>query len=121
MVGRRDEKRDKKPIDLYGAELFNADLVDAKLGGATLCWANLTNAYLIRADLTKADLRRATIKTQRWDSTTHLDDARWSREVDPPKGWKAVDPEDPEVAADSRLLKRDDTGPDERDAVGPSA
>jgi hypothetical protein len=57
VLGRRDARRDIKPIQLNGADLTSADLRDAKLGGADLTEATLRDADLTRADLTGATLR----------------------------------------------------------------
>ena len=66
VVGRRNPKRDIRPIDLTGANLFGADLTDAKsddvsLFGATLTRVAGTGADLALANLTRADLTRANL------------------------------------------------------------
>lgn len=64
VIGRRDHKRDIRPIDLTGAVLTHAYLVRAELSGADLTGAhligaNLYDGQLTRAQLAGADLTRA--------------------------------------------------------------
>jgi len=64
VIGRRDQKRDIRPIDLTGAVLTRAYLVRADLTGADLTGAHLTGAnvyggHLTRAQFAGADLTRA--------------------------------------------------------------
>jgi uncharacterized protein YjbI with pentapeptide repeats len=64
VIGRRDQKRDIRPIDLTGANLTRADLVRSDLTGADLTGAHLiaANVYggrLARAQLAGADLTGA--------------------------------------------------------------
>jgi uncharacterized protein YjbI with pentapeptide repeats len=64
VIGRHDQKRDIRPIDLTGAVLTRAYLVRADLAGADLTGAHLigANVYggrLTRARLAGADLTRA--------------------------------------------------------------
>jgi uncharacterized protein YjbI with pentapeptide repeats len=65
VIGRRDRRQDRRPIDFIGADLTGADLTRANLTGANLTGANLTgadlteNAKLRGADLTGAKLRGA--------------------------------------------------------------
>jgi hypothetical protein len=93
VVGRRDQKRDIRPIDLtgaalggaalVGAHLGGADLGGAYLGGASLTRADLTRANLGGADLTRADLTRANLGgATLYDATltlANLDGARLGR------------------------------------------
>jgi len=69
VVGRRDARRDIRPIeltranlagaDLIGADLTRANLSDANLTGANLTDANLAGASLFAARLDGANLTRA--------------------------------------------------------------
>jgi hypothetical protein len=65
VIGRRDRRQDRRPIDFIGADLTGADLTRADLTGADLTGADLTganlteNANLRGADLTGAKLRGA--------------------------------------------------------------
>ena len=69
VIGRRDARRDIRPIDLTRADLTRADLsdahfdlailTDADLTGAYLDGAHLSDAFLPGAILTRADLNRA--------------------------------------------------------------
>ena len=67
MVGRGDEKRHIRPIDLSGAALADAKLphgahlVGAKLAGVNFSGVDLSGADLTRADLTEAILIRAVL------------------------------------------------------------
>ena len=66
VVGRRDAKRDIRPIDLTRADLTGADLTGADLTGANLINAKFVGALfslatLAHADLTGADLTDATL------------------------------------------------------------
>ena len=54
VVGRRDVKRDIRPIHLDHADLSGADLTHARLNGAHLRFADLTAADLNGADLNGA-------------------------------------------------------------------
>jgi uncharacterized protein YjbI with pentapeptide repeats len=58
-IGRRDEKRDIRPIDLSGANLPRADLRNATLPLTRLTGADLSGADLTDVDLTSADLAGA--------------------------------------------------------------
>ena len=67
VVGRRNGKRDIRPIDLAGANLDDAnlagaDLDDANLAGADLHQANLREALLVRANLHQANLLGANLR-----------------------------------------------------------
>jgi hypothetical protein len=59
VVGRRDAKRDVRPVDLSRADLSRADLYRADLSRADLSRADLTGADLIYAELTAANLSNA--------------------------------------------------------------
>jgi uncharacterized protein YjbI with pentapeptide repeats len=59
VLGRRDARRDIRPVHLNGADLAGADLTGVNLGGADLTEATLRDADLTRADLTGATLRDA--------------------------------------------------------------
>jgi uncharacterized protein YjbI with pentapeptide repeats len=64
VIGRRDQSRDIRPIDLTGANLTQADLVRSDLAGADLTGAHLIGAnvyggHLTRAQLAGADLTHA--------------------------------------------------------------
>jgi hypothetical protein len=66
VVGRRDAKRDIRPVDLTGTvlrgtNLRGADLTYAILRGTNLRGADLTYTTLSGADLIGADLTRATL------------------------------------------------------------
>lgn len=71
VIGRRDARHDRRPIDLTAvnltgayltfANLADARLDDADLTGADLSAVNLTGAYLTRANLTRACLQWATV------------------------------------------------------------
>ena len=56
VIGRRDAKRDIRPLDLRGAKVISAILLRANLASANLLRANLTGANLVGADLTGAHL-----------------------------------------------------------------
>jgi uncharacterized protein YjbI with pentapeptide repeats len=56
VVGRRNEKRDIRPIDLRGADLRGADLTRLNLRGANLSRVNLAGANLPRPDSGGPDL-----------------------------------------------------------------
>ncbi len=56
VVARRDAKRDKRQIDLYGANLRAAELPGATLAGASITFATLAAATLAAADLAGTDL-----------------------------------------------------------------
>ena len=112
VVGRRDAKRDIRPIDLTGADLIGArldgaDLVDARLRGADLILAflrgaDLRGAYLEGADLRRAnlggadlrgthlfdaDLRGASLRDARLGDA-NLTAALWPENAPVPEGWK---------------------------------
>ena len=109
VIGRRDVKRDKQPIDLSGADLtradltgvdltdahltsarlVHADLTKAKLTGAHLNGAHLNGADLSGADFTGAHLNGAnlTALTGANFSGAHLTGAIWSETAPPPKGY----------------------------------
>jgi hypothetical protein len=81
VIGRRDSKRDREPInltraDLTRADLANANLIRANLTGADLTGANLTGAYLNGAQLTGANLTGANLN--RAASTARTSTARAS-------------------------------------------
>lgn len=69
VIGRRDTRRDRRPVnladatlrevDLGFADLTNADLSRVIFAGADLTFAKLTRALLTAADLTGADLTGA--------------------------------------------------------------
>jgi uncharacterized protein YjbI with pentapeptide repeats len=64
VIGRRDIKRERRRLNLYGADLTHADLgrinlANASLGGAKLTRANLAWIDLRDANLNYADLSRA--------------------------------------------------------------
>ena len=56
VVGRRDLRRDIRPVNLSGANLTGADLAYAHLAKAWLTGAILPGAILLDADLSKAGL-----------------------------------------------------------------
>ena len=60
VIGRRDEKRDIRPIDLRRADLTRVHVTDARLHGAVLTDADLSGAFLGSADLSDATLINAT-------------------------------------------------------------
>jgi uncharacterized protein YjbI with pentapeptide repeats len=87
VVGRRDTKRDIRPINVCGANLSSANLVGANLRNTNLSDTNLRGANLSKADLTNAllwdaDLRGAVVsfaKLQRAKlGFTHLERANFS-------------------------------------------
>jgi len=69
VIGRRDAARDRRRIDLHGADLIRANLTranltranldHANLTGAILTGANLTDTFLAGANLTRANLDHA--------------------------------------------------------------
>jgi hypothetical protein len=59
VIGRRNMRQDRQPINLTGANLGRADLTSANLTRAGLGFANLTSAGLFSADLFSAHLFRA--------------------------------------------------------------
>jgi uncharacterized protein YjbI with pentapeptide repeats len=61
VIGRRDAKHDRRPIDLIGADLTGADLSGAELADANLISANLTGAYAARVNLAGANLPGANL------------------------------------------------------------
>jgi uncharacterized protein YjbI with pentapeptide repeats len=61
VVGRRDQERDIRPIDLAGANLAGVNLAGVNLTRAHLARANLGSALLAGADLAHADLTRANL------------------------------------------------------------
>ena len=77
VAGRRNAKRDIRPIDLTRADLTRTDLTGAHLAGARLDGADLTGVHLTGA---------------------RLNDARWPEGVQVPGGWM--------VGSDSGRLKR---------------
>lgn len=102
VVGRRDAKRDIRPMDvaganLYGADLANADLHGADLHSAILYGADLTGADLHGANLGGADLHGANLDGANFDGAA-LGGARWSRIASPPPGW--------ELTSSGRLRRR---------------
>ena len=58
VIGRRNNRRDRDPINLTGADLTGADLSGVNLSGAGFSGADLTRAILTDADLSGADLMR---------------------------------------------------------------
>jgi hypothetical protein len=74
VIGRRDNSRDREPINLAGADLVRADLTDALLTDALLTRALLDDATLSDAYLTRAYLRGATLRGAHLDGA-HLDGA----------------------------------------------
>ena len=92
VVGRRDAKRDIRPIDLTGADLTGANLYSVDLSGADLTrttlskaqlmWAKLSQAELFDADLTGATLYNANLYRvilDRANSPARTSPARTSR------------------------------------------
>jgi Pentapeptide repeats (8 copies) len=61
VIGRRNPKHDRQPVNLDGAKLTTADLSGAYLSGAFLVGADLTHADLSDADLTRAYLSGANL------------------------------------------------------------
>jgi uncharacterized protein YjbI with pentapeptide repeats len=61
VIGRRNSRNDREPIDISGADLSGADLSGADLSRVGLSGANLTLARLIRGDLSGADLLGANL------------------------------------------------------------
>ena len=66
VIGRRDPRHDRQPVDLalavlVGVNLVGADLTGAKLIRVDLAGADLTGAKLIRVDLAGADLTGANL------------------------------------------------------------
>jgi Pentapeptide repeats (8 copies) len=61
VIGRRNAKHDRQPVNLRGAVLAFADLIKANLHGAALTLVDLTAANLWWADLTCADLGDANL------------------------------------------------------------
>ncbi len=107
VIGRRDQKRDIRPIDLTAAILHYADLAEAKLAGAVLfCTdftgaalheailtdANLDGALLNSAVLSNANLTRADLAGAHLDGANltgaDLDDAMWPDGEQIPDGWE---------------------------------
>ena len=121
VAGRRNAKRDIRPIDLTRADLTRTDLtgahLPARLDGADLTGVHLTGARLNDADLTGAHLNDADLTRARLTGTdltgaqldgadltgarltgARLNDARWPEGVQVPGGWM--------VGSDSGRLKR---------------
>lgn len=86
VIGRRNPRHDRQPVnldaadltgaDLTGADLTHADLTHADLTGANLTRANLTGKNLTRADFTGADFTGAflppdTAVPYGWQRHTH--------------------------------------------------
>jgi type II secretory pathway component PulM len=74
VVGRRDQERDIRGIDLIGANLTGATLAKARLAGASLFGADLSGArldgaILDGADLSGSDLTRARLSFARLAGT----------------------------------------------------
>jgi uncharacterized protein YjbI with pentapeptide repeats len=65
VVGRRDQERDIRPVDVTGASLMWANLQAAHLRGAYLDGANLDGADLRGVDLRRAVLRNAELPNAR--------------------------------------------------------
>ena len=63
VIGRRDPRHDRQPVNLRDAILARADLMGADLKGASLALADLTHALLHRVDLTDADLFGAHLRS----------------------------------------------------------
>jgi len=61
VIGRRDARRDRQPIDLTGAILPHAKLDGANLADAALGHAVFAHATLIGTDLASADLAGANL------------------------------------------------------------
>lgn len=61
VIGRRDTRRGRQPIDLTAANLTRAKLTGADLSGAGLGHAKLAKAQLIRANLAHAELNDANL------------------------------------------------------------
>jgi uncharacterized protein YjbI with pentapeptide repeats len=59
VIGRRDAKRDIRPLDLHGVSLYRADIDAASLTSADFHGADLAVAQLARANLTDASLADA--------------------------------------------------------------
>jgi uncharacterized protein YjbI with pentapeptide repeats len=59
VIGRRDPRRDRRRIDLSGANLSGASLTRADLSGANLSKADLSGAYLVEAELRATNLNYA--------------------------------------------------------------
>jgi hypothetical protein len=107
VVGRRDQKRDIRPIDLTAAILHFADLTGADLTGAVLfCTdftsatlhealltgayfdgANFDGAHLSYTDLTGADLTGADLGGANLDGA-NLDGATCPEGIPIPDGWE---------------------------------
>jgi Pentapeptide repeats (8 copies) len=97
VIGRRDSKRDRGPINLVGAYLFCADLARAhlvgadlrgvELTGATLTGANLARAHLVGADLVGVDLRGVDL-TGAHLVGADLTGATWPSQPTSPPGWE---------------------------------
>jgi hypothetical protein len=122
VIGRRNARNDRLPIDISHAELIWAYLPDAnlerldfyatelprailrgaRLAGTTLHHANLADADLTAADLRGADLRDANLTGAQLDGAklegADLTGARLSPHADPPPGWTQD--------SDSGLLRR---------------
>ena len=116
VVGRRDARRDIRPLDLTMADLSSVSLTGANLAGAHLAFADLSYAYLSNAtlaggcllganlhgasiggadftgaDLAGADLTFALAAADRNGANfagARLDGAKWPGNVPVPRGWK---------------------------------
>ena len=79
VIGRRDSRYDRQPVNLSDANLTRADLTEANLGHANLSRADLTGASLLRTNLTSASLVRANLTEASLGSTNlkgaHLNEA----------------------------------------------
>jgi hypothetical protein len=62
VIGRRDDTRDRLPVDLVGANLAGADLDGANLSNAKLDLSDLSHASLVGASLSGARLNGATLR-----------------------------------------------------------
>lgn len=109
VVGRRDEKRDIREIDLSEARLGFAKLAGAKLAGANLSCVDFTRADLYGAILSRAFMDGADVDqailfhahlnevdlveaenpaSAHFDGVTDLTGAKWPADASVPEGWK---------------------------------
>ncbi len=121
VVGRRDAKRDIRPLDLRGAKLIcaillranlaSANLLRANLTGANLVGADLAGAHLVSADLTGAGLMSANLAGVDLTGAdvkgaylvgANLTGVKWPADAPVPEGWK--------LDAHSGRLQRAGTG-----------
>jgi Pentapeptide repeats (8 copies) len=87
VLGRRNPRHDRQPINLATANLADADLGGADFTNAFLRGADLTRAYLVGTDLRGAN----------------LSGARWSIHFEVPEGWH--------LDYENQRLKRADSRP----------